>query len=105
MVSELRTIASDALWLSPCCERTSLAFHFTWKPDWPAVRQILPLIEGALAPFHARPHWAKAFTIAPSRIQGLYPKLAQFRELARDLDPQGRFRNDFLDRFIFDESA
>ncbi len=105
LVSELRTIASDAMWLSPCFARTSLAFHFTWKRDWPAVQQVLPLIEQALAPFHARPHWAKAFTMAPSGVQALYPRLAQFRSLVQELDPLGRFRNDFLERFIFAEPA
>jgi xylitol oxidase len=101
LVSELRTIAGDSLWLSPCSRRTSLAFHFTWKRNWSAVRQILPLIEEALAPFDARPHWAKAFTMEPSRVQALYPHMREFRELAREFDPQGRFRNDFLDRYIF----
>ena len=105
LVSELRTIAADSLWLSPCYGRTSLAFHFTWKRDWPAVQRILPLIEDALAPFDARPHWAKAFTMHPTRVPTLYPRMVEFRELARELDPEGRFRNDFLDRYIFAESV
>ncbi len=100
-VAELRTIAADALWLSPCYERTSLAFHFTWKRDWPAVQQVLPLLESALAPFDARPHWAKAFTIDPSRVHALYPRMREFVDLVEALDPSGRFRNDFLDRYIF----
>jgi D-beta-D-heptose 7-phosphate kinase/D-beta-D-heptose 1-phosphate adenosyltransferase len=101
LVSELRTIAADALWLSPCYRRRSLAFHFTWKRDWSAVRHILPLIEAALAPFDARPHWAKAFTMEPSRVQALYPRMMDFHELAREFDPEGRFRNNFLNRYIF----
>src|SRR3712207_5728473 len=36
-VAELRTIAADRLWLSPQHERDSLAIHFTWVPDQPAV--------------------------------------------------------------------
>jgi xylitol oxidase len=103
LVSELRTIAADSLWLSPCSGRISLAFHFTWKRDWPAVRRILPLIEEALAPFDARPHWAKAFTMAPARVRSLYPQLDEFRALARELDPAGRFRNGFSDRYLFAE--
>ncbi len=49
LISELRTIAADALWLSPCYKRASLAIHFTWKPDWEAVRTLLPVIEKELA--------------------------------------------------------
>src|SRR5438128_8205192 len=39
MISELRTVAADRLWMSPCYERPSLAIHFTWKRDWDCVRQ------------------------------------------------------------------
>ncbi|HEV7640376.1 MAG TPA: FAD-binding protein, partial [Gaiellaceae bacterium] len=31
-ISEIRSIAADALWLSPFFEQDSVAFHFTWKP-------------------------------------------------------------------------
>ena len=55
-VSEIRTIAADDLWLSPAYGRDSVAFHFTWRPDWPAVRALLPDVEAALEPFEPRPH-------------------------------------------------
>ena len=41
-VTELRTIDSDELWMSMAYQRRSLAIHFTWKPEWPEVRTILP---------------------------------------------------------------
>ena len=75
--------------------------HFTWKKDWPAVRQLLPLIEEQLAPFNARPHWGKLFTMPPARLQSLYQKLPDFQQLLRSYDPQGKFRNAFLDTYIF----
>src|SRR5687768_3173312 len=56
-ISEIRTIAADALWMSPCYQQLCVAIHFTWVKDWQAVRQLLPLIEEQLAPFQARPHW------------------------------------------------
>lgn len=95
-ISEFRTIDADQLWMSPCYRRPSLAIHFTWKPEWPVVKQILPLIEEQLAPFEARPHWAKVFTMTPSRLQSLYPKLTEYRALVKRYDPQGKFRNAFL---------
>jgi xylitol oxidase len=100
-VTELRTIAADNLWMSPCYQRPSLAIHFTWKPEWPEVRQILPLIEAKLEPFNARPHWAKLNTISPTRLATLYPKLADFRSLLIQHDPQGKFRNEYIDTEIF----
>lgn len=100
-ISEVRTIAADNLWMSPCYQQTSAGIHFTWKQDWENVRNVLPKIEQALAPFHARPHWAKLFTMSPARLQSLYEKLPDFRQLLQRYDPQGKFRNEYLDKYIF----
>jgi xylitol oxidase len=100
-VTELRTIEQDNLWMSMAYQRPSLAIHFTWKPESDAVHAVLPLIEKQLAPFDARPHWAKVFTMAPSRIQSLYPRMADFKSLMAKHDPQGKFRNQFLDDNLF----
>ena len=101
-VSEIRTIAADGLWLSPAHDRPSVAFHFTWQPDWPSVRGLLPAIEAALTAFEPRPHWGKLFTIAPADVRGRYERLSDFVALARRLDPSGKFSNRFVDRFLFD---
>lgn len=96
LISELRTIDADRLWMSPCYQRPSLAIHFTWKPEWPAVKALLPLIEEQLAPFETRPHWAKLFTLTPARLQARYERLPAFKELLTHYDPTGKFRNEFL---------
>lgn len=101
MISEVRTIAADALWMSPCYRQACVGLHFTWKKDWPAVRKLLPLIEEQLAPFEPRPHWGKLFTMPPHAVQSRYPRLADFRELLREFDPHGKFHNAFLDEYIF----
>ena len=66
MISEIRAIAADNLWLSPCYEKPCVTIHFTWKQDWPAVGKLLPAIEKELAPFDARPHWGKLFATPPA---------------------------------------
>ncbi|MCW3055746.1 MAG: sorbitol oxidase [Chthonomonadales bacterium] len=96
-ISEIRTVAADDLWMSPCYHQDCVALHFTWLKDWPAVRTLLPQIEAALEPFEARPHWGKLFTTPPARLQSLYTKLPDFQRLVQSYDPQGKFRNDFLD--------
>jgi alditol oxidase len=101
MISELRTIAADTLWMSTCYQQDSVGIHFTWKRDWPAVSALLPTIEAQLAPFSPRPHWGKLFTIPPAQVQAQYQKLADFRALLQHYDPQGKFRNAFLDTYIF----
>jgi xylitol oxidase len=100
-VTELRTIAADDLWMSTAYQRPSMAIHFTWKPEWPEVRQILPLIEAQLEPFGPRPHWAKLFTIPPARIQAQYARLAEFKTSLKHYDPEGKFRNDFIDANLY----
>ncbi|MGH9538015.1 MAG: D-arabinono-1,4-lactone oxidase [Candidatus Angelobacter sp.] len=101
MISEIRTIAADDLWMSPCYQQPCVTIHFTWKQDWPAVSQLLPVIERELAPFHARPHWGKLFTMSPAQLRSSYEKLPEFVQLSRKYDPQGKFHNDFLDTNIF----
>jgi xylitol oxidase len=100
-ISEVRTIAADDLWMSPCYKQACVGIHFTWKKDWPAVRNVLPMIEDQLAAFDARPHWAKLFTMHPGRLQSLYRKLPDFQNLLQHYDPQGKFRNAFLDKYIW----
>ncbi|HYO49516.1 MAG TPA: FAD-binding protein [Chloroflexia bacterium] len=100
-ISEVRTIASDDLWMSPCYRQACIGIHFTWKKKPEAVRRLLPLIEESLAPFYARPHWGKLFTMPAALVQSLYPKLPDFQQLLRSYDPQGKFRNTFLDTYVF----
>lgn len=101
MITELRTIDADNLWMSMAYKQPSLAIHFTWKPDWDSVRTVLPLIEKELAPFNARPHWGKLFTMAPAQLQSRYEKMDAFRQLVKEYDPQGKFRNAFLETNLY----
>jgi xylitol oxidase len=100
-ISEVRTIAADNLWMSPCYKQACVSIHFTWKKDWSGVRKVLPMIEAQLAAFDSRPHWGKLFTMSPARVQSLYKKLPDFQQLLQFYDPQGKFRNVFLDKYIF----
>ncbi len=100
-VTELRTIAADNLWMSMAYDRDSLAIHFTWKPESEAVRALLPQIEAKLAPFGPRPHWGKVFAMAPAKLQQQYPRLAEFKAFLKQQDPQGKFRNEFIEDNLF----
>ena len=101
MISEIRAIAADNLWLSPCYEQPCVTIHFTWKQDWPAVRKLIPGIEKELAPFNARPHWGKLFTTSPAELRSIYQRIPEFVQLSKKYDPQGKFRNEFLNTNIF----
>lgn len=100
-ISEIRSIAADDLWMSPCYKKTCVALHTTWKQETDAVMGFLPLIEEQLAPFNARPHWAKLFTISPSVLQSRYEKLNDFKQLVNQYDPTGKFQNEFLRKNLY----
>jgi xylitol oxidase len=100
-ITELRAIAADDLWMSMAYQRPSLAIHFTWKLEPDAVQSVLPQIEAKLKPFAARPHWAKVFAMEAAQIDPLYPRVNDFRALAKEFDPAGKFRNGFLQERVY----
>ncbi len=99
-VCEIRTVAADGLWLSPCRERPTVAIHFTWINDDEAVAASVAAVEAALGHLDARPHWAKVFRMRPERLQSHYPDLPRFRDLTGRHDPGRKFGNPFLARYI-----
>ncbi|MFI6233913.1 FAD-binding protein [Micromonospora sp. NPDC050784] len=100
LVSELRTVAADELWLSPNYRRDSFVLHFTWVDDTAAVLPVVAAVEERLAPFAPRPHWGKVFVTDPAELAARYPRYADFAALLADLDPKGTFRTDALDRYF-----
>lgn len=100
IATEIRSVAADELWLSMAYRQPSLGIHFTWlnRPD--AVASLLPRIEAALAPFRARPHWGKTFTMRGEPVTNLYPRFDDFQALRARLDPTGKFTNDYLQRTL-----
>jgi xylitol oxidase len=99
-VTELRTIAADRLWMSPQYGQDTIAFHFTWTPDQPAVERLLVDLEAALDPFQARPHWGKVFLAGAATIARRYQRLPDFVGLVDRLDPRAAFRNDWLSAHV-----
>jgi xylitol oxidase len=99
-VAEVRTVAADPLWLSGAHGTDVVALHFTWVRDVAGVRAALPAIEAALLPLGARPHWGKCLVATSHELRASYPRFDDFRALAQRLDPEGRFRNDFLARHL-----
>jgi xylitol oxidase len=104
MITEIRTIASDNLWMSMCYGQDSVAIHFTLNQNTEGVMKLLPEIEQRLAQFGVRPHWGKLFTLAPSVLQSRYPRLNDFKQLISRYDPTGKFRNDFINKNLYGNS-
>jgi len=73
-MSEIRTVAADALWLSSSYGYDCVAIHFTWKREPEACAAITAEIEDLLLPLGARPHWA-GDAHALCRLAPLYPRM------------------------------
>lgn len=98
MISEIRTVAADQLWLSPCYRGNSVGLHFTWHREPEKVQELLPILEEALQDIDPIPHWGKISTVPAGVLESRYSKLNDFRQLVEEFDPEGRCANDFLRR-------
>jgi xylitol oxidase len=97
LVSEIRTVHEDDLWLSPASGRDSVALHFTWTADESVVVPAIVATEERLMPLDVRPHWAKPTIIDPRQIISSYERAPDFERLMAEYDPTFKFRNDFID--------
>jgi xylitol oxidase len=75
LITEIRTIDEDNFWMSPCYKQPSVTIHFTLKQEIPEVMNLLPVIEKELAPYKAKPHWGKLFTMSNAQLLNLYERM------------------------------
>ena len=90
LVSELRAIAADALWLSPHSGRDTLALHFTWRREPKAVERAVARVEEALGPFGVRSHWGKVTSLRAADAAAQYQRLEDFITLRPSSIPAAR---------------
>jgi L-gulono-1,4-lactone dehydrogenase len=96
---EVRFVAGDDAHLSPAHERDScyIAVHQFEGMAWEAYfRSVEAIMNG----FGGRPHWGKRHFQTAATLAERYPGWEEFRAARARLDPEGRFRNDYLDRVL-----
>lgn len=92
---EVRFIAPDDAWLSPFNNgpNLSIAIHA-------AVDEPYDYFFSDIEPLHrandGRPHWGKHHSLARNDLMALYPKFADFMDMRREMDPEGKFLNRHL---------
>ncbi len=57
-------------------------------------------MEAQRSPHDPLPHWGKLFSLSPEKVRAGYARMDDFRGLAAKLDPGGKFRNAFVDKYI-----
>jgi L-gulonolactone oxidase len=96
---EVRFVAGDDSMLSPAFERDTayIAVHqyrgMAWEPYFRAVEEIMESYGG-------RPHWGKRHFQTADTLAEHYPAWEDFGRVRRRLDPDGAFRNEYLDRVL-----
>ena len=92
---EYRAVRSDDAWLSTAHARetVTLSLHQDNALPW---QDFFADLEPVLRAYGGRPHWGKRHGLGARELARLYPRFDDFRRLASELDPTGRFRNDHL---------
>lgn len=57
-------------------------------------------VESLMGTVGGRPHWGKLHNLSAAELSERYPRFEDFRALRRSLDPEGRFRNAYLDKVL-----
>jgi L-gulonolactone oxidase len=96
---EVRTAAADDIWLSTASDRPSayLAVHTYYRTPYEEYFRAVEQIVGAVA---GRPHWGKLHWLTATDLAERYPRFGDFVRLRDEVDPEGRFGNDYLDRVL-----
>jgi L-gulono-1,4-lactone dehydrogenase len=96
---EVRLVAADDAFLSPAYERDSayVAVHvFEGLPWVEPFREV----EALMSRLGGRPHWGKRSFLGAAELAPRYPRWDAFQAARAELDPEGRFENDWITRSI-----
>ena len=96
---EVRFVAPDDIPLSTAYGRETcyIAVHVHAGAEYePYFRGVEAIMDG----FGGRPHWGKLHFQSAATLAPRYPEFDRFRAVRDRLDPDRRFRNDYLDRVL-----
>jgi L-gulonolactone oxidase len=93
---EVRFVAPDDILLSPAHARETcyIAVHLYQRMDY---QPYFRAVEELMMSFDGRPHWGKLHFRDAGSLRPAYPRWDDFIAVRNELDPDGRFANDYLD--------
>jgi FAD/FMN-containing dehydrogenase len=92
---EYRTVAADDIWLSQMYGRATVTISAHQAANLP-YEPFFADVEAIFRNHRGRPHWGKMNHLAAKELRELYPRWADFLGVREELDPDGRFLNDYL---------
>ncbi|KAF8797689.1 gulonolactone oxidase Lgo1 [Phlegmacium glaucopus] len=100
---EIRFSSPDDIWLSPSyAQRSCWIGIVQYKPYGFNVpyRKLFQAFEEIVSRHQGRPHWAKPHQLQPKELRALYPCFEDFTRVLDTVDPNGIFRNEYIQRHI-----
>jgi FAD-linked oxidoreductase len=96
---EYRYVKADDIWLSPFYQRTtcSISVHQFIDRDY---RPYFARMEEILRKYEGRPHPGKLHSLSHKELSMLYPRFQDFLQIRKEMDPEGKFLNDFLRKLL-----
>jgi len=92
---EYRYVKGDDIWLSPFYGRDScsISCHNFHDLDY---KKYFALVEPILLKYDGRPHWGKINTLGHNELMARFPRMKDFLEVRKEIDPEGKFLNSYL---------
>ncbi|GAA1947853.1 D-arabinono-1,4-lactone oxidase [Agromyces allii] len=96
---EVRAAAADENWLSTAYGRDTgyIAVHRYFRED---PTEYFTEVEAIMDDHGGRPHWGKMHTQTDATLREKYPRFDDFVAVRDEFDPEGVFRNPYLDRVL-----
>ncbi|HET9121517.1 MAG TPA: D-arabinono-1,4-lactone oxidase [Solirubrobacterales bacterium] len=96
---EVRFVAADDSMLSPAHDRDTcyIAVHQYQGMAW---ESYFRSVESIMDSYGGRPHWGKRHFQTAATLAERYPRFEDFLAARNRLDPEGTFRNQYLDRVL-----
>lgn len=89
---EIRTTKQDDAMMSCCSDRNAMWIDFQAKAD--VSKEFFGAMEETLKHIGFRKHWAKGLeNTDPAYVVDKFSRIADFVELMKEFDPEGKFRN------------
>lgn len=98
-IQEIRFTKGDDFWLSASHQRDALwlGLYCYEHENWD---KVLKEFEAFAQHYNGRPHWGKEFNVGREYLQMQYPKYQDFIALRKEMDPENKFVNAYIERFF-----
>ncbi|WP_010134201.1 D-arabinono-1,4-lactone oxidase [Ochrovirga pacifica] len=98
---DVRFLKKDGVWLSNAYNADVVTMGCVCRNAEAAdAYEAFDLIEEVFLKYDGKPHWAKRFKAKNKELSKMYPKWNEFEAIRKQLDPKGKFLNEYLKRLF-----